>query len=264
MWAFYIFIFLHSVLVYAQIKSTLLGYGHRNLLETGEIVRTDFFPDDAGGSYGSESATIVVLEGGVRAIWKAEEDHANHEIAASVLSDLLGLDLVPLTVPRVYNGRRGSLQFWVEKAELGRVRPFRFPPEAVFFDYLINQADGVYGRPKKNILLHGSDVILIDNQLAFQESYRTELEAGWRVHVQFEVHRAFNLTLPEVFLLGDQVERIESISDEKIQLSLKNFLPPQKIESVITRRNFYLQKMKAYQKYLRPRFRCEEIVSPKG
>jgi len=43
-------------------------------------------------------------------------DSWKHEIAAYELDKLIGLDLVPPTVERTFEGRKGSLQLWVEGA----------------------------------------------------------------------------------------------------------------------------------------------------
>lgn len=43
-----------------------------------------------------------------------EADRFEYELAAYRLDRLLRLDLVPVTVPRTINGRRGVLQFWID------------------------------------------------------------------------------------------------------------------------------------------------------
>ncbi len=43
-----------------------------------------------------------------------ESDRYEYELAAYRLDRLLGLDMVPVTVPRTINGRRGVLQFWID------------------------------------------------------------------------------------------------------------------------------------------------------
>jgi hypothetical protein len=59
-------------------------------------------------------------------------DSWKHEVAAYELSRLLGLDLVPPTVEREIDGRRGSLQMWVEQAvtEKERQKQKRKPAHA--------------------------------------------------------------------------------------------------------------------------------------
>lgn len=55
------------------------------------------------GPAGSESARVL-----------NESDRFEYELAAYRLDRLLGLDMVPVTVPRTINGRRGVLQFWID------------------------------------------------------------------------------------------------------------------------------------------------------
>lgn len=44
------------------------------------------------------------------------------EVAAYELDKLLGLNMVPVTVERTYNGKKGSLQLWIENCMTERVR----------------------------------------------------------------------------------------------------------------------------------------------
>jgi len=101
-------------------------------------------------------------------------DSYKHEVAAYELDKLLGLGLVPVAVERKIDGRRGSVQVWVE-------RPWRRfvhgqpPPDrrradedvhvVRLFDYLVFNPD----RHFRN-LLFAEDwrPILIDHSLAFQ------------------------------------------------------------------------------------------------
>ena len=59
------------------------------------------------------------------------EDSYRFEIAAYELDKILGLDLVPPTVERTFDGRRGSLQMWVEgaKTEWDRAKKGPAPPD---------------------------------------------------------------------------------------------------------------------------------------
>jgi hypothetical protein len=101
-------------------------------------------------------------------------DSWRHEVAAYELDKLLGLRLVPTVVERRIDGKRGSLQAWVDRpiARFGDGAP---PPEprhaadgvhaARLLDYLIYNRD----RHVRN-LLFGRDwrPIAIDNSISFQ------------------------------------------------------------------------------------------------
>jgi hypothetical protein len=53
------------------------------------------------------------------------------EVAAYELDKLLGLDMVPVTVERIYNGHKGSLQFWIDNCimEGDRLKRKLNPPD---------------------------------------------------------------------------------------------------------------------------------------
>ena len=105
-----------------------------------------------------------------------EGDRFEYEIAAYELDRLLGLDMVPVTVPRTVNGQKGTLQFWVEGAINARqmieggIRPEGWCPiEPQYnlmnvFDVLVHNTD----RTQENLLLTRDwNVVLIDHSRAF-------------------------------------------------------------------------------------------------
>jgi hypothetical protein len=105
-----------------------------------------------------------------------EGDRFEYEIAAYELDRLLGLDLIPVTVPRTVNGRPGAVQFWVEGAINARqMIEARLAPEGWcpiepqynlmnVFDVLIHNTD----RTHENLLLTRDwNVVLIDHSRAF-------------------------------------------------------------------------------------------------
>lgn len=53
------------------------------------------------------------------------------EVAAYELDKLLGLDMVPVTIERTYNGHKGSLQFWIDNCimESDRLKRKLNPPD---------------------------------------------------------------------------------------------------------------------------------------
>jgi hypothetical protein len=100
-------------------------------------------------------------------------DTYHHEVAAYVLDTLLGLGLVPPVVERKIEGRKGSLQAWVERA-LPRFAPAA-PPEDMgraeermhamrLFDYLVFNTD----RHVRNVVFTPDwRPVAIDNSIAF-------------------------------------------------------------------------------------------------
>ena len=105
-----------------------------------------------------------------------EGDRFEFEVAAYELDRLLGLDMVPVTVPRTVGGRKGVLQFWVEGAINARqmieagLRPEGWCPIDPqynlmnVFDVLVHNTD----RTQENLLLTRDwNVVLIDHSRAF-------------------------------------------------------------------------------------------------
>lgn len=100
-------------------------------------------------------------------------DTYRHELAAYALDKLLGFRLVPPVVERKIDGRKGSLQIWVERT-LPRFAP-AVPPadsrraaEAMhamrLFDYLVYNTD----RHPRNVVLDPTwRPVAIDHSLAF-------------------------------------------------------------------------------------------------
>jgi hypothetical protein len=105
-----------------------------------------------------------------------EGDRFEFEIAAYELDRLLGLGMVPVTVPRTVNGQKVALQFWVEGAINarqmleGKLRPEGWCPiEPQYnlmnvFDVLVHNTD----RTQENLLITRDwNVALIDHSRAF-------------------------------------------------------------------------------------------------
>jgi hypothetical protein len=105
-----------------------------------------------------------------------EGDRFEFEVAAYELDRMLGLDMVPVTVPRTVGGRKGVLQFWVEGAINARqmieagLRPEGWCPVDPqynlmnVFDVLVHNTD----RTQENLLLTRDwNVVLIDHSRAF-------------------------------------------------------------------------------------------------
>ncbi len=113
-------------------------------------------------------------------------DRFQHEIAAYRVDRMLGLGMVPVTVPRELDGERGSLQAWVDEAvdqaEASFYNLSLWEAETVrsqlarcrVFDALI----GNHLREPTDILsqVRGSNIYLIDHSKAF--STATDLPAG--------------------------------------------------------------------------------------
>lgn len=129
---------------------------------------------------------IVVLEGGLKALFKPAPEHwgagatrdvwarranVEAEVFAYEIDRVIGLGQVPPTVLRTIRGMRGSLQAWVE-ADGSK-------PDAVelaklsAFDFLLNNIDRTGAdfnatADSRNLLTKKGRVIAIDNALSLQ------------------------------------------------------------------------------------------------
>ncbi len=113
-------------------------------------------------------------------------DRYQHEIAAYRLDRLLGLGMVPVTVSRMVDGKRGSLQLWLEEAIDRKAReaygldvahPELMPPQYArekIFDALIGNPDR--GRSDELFILGESRLLLIDHSKAFCAAFDPEIE----------------------------------------------------------------------------------------
>ncbi|RYF37594.1 MAG: hypothetical protein EOO38_26010, partial [Cytophagaceae bacterium] len=122
----------------------------------------------------SSRASFVELEDGTRGIWKPDAEGAmemgavnafvanpGSEVAAFLLDQRLGQNIVPTTIYREMNGKPGSLQIIVahDNVDLGG-----HPHSLAFFDELTNNFD----RHGGNYLTDQGVPVAIDNGLAFR------------------------------------------------------------------------------------------------
>lgn len=95
-------------------------------LGTGITNPQKFTLDNGKFQFAGVFKTIDERKRGLTKLAKSVEmdfkDSWMFEIAAYELDKLLGLNMVPVTVERSYNGKKGSLQLWIENAMTERVR----------------------------------------------------------------------------------------------------------------------------------------------
>jgi hypothetical protein len=149
-------------------------------------------------------------------------DSWKHEVAAYELDRLLGLRLVPPTVERKLDGKRGSLQAWAERplARFGRGPLPEDPSRAEtylhaqrFLDYLVFNTD----RHVRNVLF-GPDwrPVAIDHSIAFHPFVRPYRP----------LHR---------FPRGP-IEALERIDPQAIQEALGRYLEKDEMRGLLERR----------------------------
>jgi hypothetical protein len=175
--------------------------------------------------FGAAGATRALNEG----------DRFEYEIAAYELDRLLGLEMVPVTIPRTVNGRKAALQFWVEGAinarqmlEAGQSPSGWCPVDPQYnlmnlFDLLVHNTD----RTQENLLLTRDwDVVLIDHSRAF-----TLRQQPPRLLYQRPV------ALPAAL-----AERLAALDRASLERELGPWLHRRQIDALLKRRDLLLRE----------------------
>jgi hypothetical protein len=178
-----------------------------------------------------------------------------YEIAAYEMDKLLGLNMIPPTVEREFNGKRGSLQYWItsEMNDLERIeQQIKIPQENLeswnkqkyltrAFDCLIANED----RTQQNIRYKkGWRTILIDHSRSFRSSdkFKKQLVFGKNGLLSQKLFRR----LPWVF-----VEKVKTLTFDRIKQAVGPYLSDEEIEAVLVRKKLLLEEI-------------EDIIKEKG
>jgi hypothetical protein len=172
-----------------------------------------------------------------------------YEIAAYQMDKLLGLNMIPPTVEREFDGRQGSLQLWVitefsllDVMEQGIPLPNKNPEATVFnrgkylaraFDSLIANAD----RTQQNIRYTKEwRVILIDHSRSFRskKKFQKRLLYGKKGSKEKQLFRQ----LPRSF-----VDRVKALDFESIKKAVGPYLTDEEITAVLARKKLLLDEI---------------------
>ena len=201
-----------------------------NLLATGDIVSTT--TDESG-------RTVVQVGGGghtVAALFvrSPRKRGLEPEIAAYRLDRLLGADIVPVTVGREIDGRRGALVFLAAQS---RDEAYRSNS---------GQGSGAWcPLPRQWNSLYIFDVLVNNNGRAPNTMlYNTR---NWQV-MSLGHDKAFGTRVTRPAYLEKQVlditsswkDALKSLTDERLTESLADVLPKRQIEAIGKRRDFLL------------------------
>jgi hypothetical protein len=172
-----------------------------------------------------------------------------YEIAAYRMDKLLGLGMVPPTVEREFEGKKGSLQLWIESEfslldimEQSIPLPDKMPEAEVFNrgKYLARAFDSLIGnddRTQQNVR-YTKDwrILLIDHSRAFRSSkkYRKRLLYGKNGMKEKKLFRR----LPRSF-----VERVKALNFEKIKNAVGPYLKDEEIDAVLARQKLLLKEI---------------------
>jgi hypothetical protein len=170
-----------------------------------------------------------------------------YEIAAYEMDKLLGLHMIPPTVVREFNGKHGSLQYWItsEMSDLERMQQgIKIPKDKLeswsrqkyltrAFDCLIANED----RTQQNIRYKKDwRTILIDHSRSFRcsKKFQKNLVFGKNGVLAQKLFRR----LPWVF-----VEKVRSLNFDNIKLALGPYLTDEEIEAILARKKILLDEI---------------------
>jgi hypothetical protein len=164
-----------------------------------------------------------------------ESDRFEYELAAYKLDRLLGLNLVPVTVPRTIKGHRGILQFWIDdsinvrKKLEQKLKPAGWCELAPqynlmnIFDFLIGNTD----RTQENALFTKDwMLVLIDHTRAFSLYQKKPA-----------------LLYPgEIYVPPAFAARLKTLNREMLRNELGPYLHRRQIDALLKRRDLLLNK----------------------
>lgn len=173
-------------------------------------------------------AKYVEYQDGTQGVWKMDgtdpNGHSsNSEIAAYKIDRYLGLNKVPPTVAKVYNGKFGSVQLRMQniKSLPDHYQYIRDPLEFGFFDYLIANGDR---NPDNFLARKDGSVVAIDHGLAFHNR-----ESLARINLEFN-YGMFNSAKEKQHLLETQLNNeIDSIKIQELKKEITLAIQKQRL-----------------------------------
>lgn len=226
---------------------------YEELLKTAEIVKAQEIGEGVTKPW---RLFLKTDEQEISGCWKNPEgiqrghlEGWQYEIAAYRMDKLLGLEMVPPTVEREFEGKKGSLQLWIESEfSLLDVMENDIPlpdknPEVTIFNrgkYLTRAFDSLIAnddRTQQNIR-YTKDwrTILIDHSRAFRSArkYRKRLLYGKKGSKEKQIFRQ----LPRAF-----VTRIKALDYETVKSAVGSYLKDEEIQALLARRELLLSEI---------------------
>jgi len=168
-------------------------------------------------------------------------DDARFECAAYELSKLLGLDTVPPAVERQIQGKKGTLQAWVENAATERAlrKETDVPPSG--------------GLKRWRWIMQRQNIYIFDN-LIYNEDRNLGnilIEPNWKLWM-IDHTRAFRrwkeLLNPDQIRFAERIlwEKLQALDETVVRAKLKDFLKPVEIDGLIERKGLlvdHIQKL---------------------
>jgi len=185
---------------------------------------------------------------------KVDKDHDSwrNEVAAYELDKVLGLGMVPPTVPRSVKGRKGCLQLWVTGTVMANFEG-EFPDvekwhEQVSVMWLFDDLIANIDRHLKNAMVSPDhQLLLIDNSKTFryQKTLLNDLNgAGTGTHAKFwnvaydDARESYETRYP-----ASLIERLRRVSEDEIEKAIKPYIWGQNRGQVLERRELILRRL---------------------
>lgn len=224
--------------------------GIERFLLTAEILRTESIGEGV-----TKPTKVYLGKDGIegKAVWKNPSglqlgfwEGWQYEIAAYRMDKLIGLNMIPPTVERALNGKKGSLQYWVEsKCSLLELQEKGIPIPASTdrmkyltraFDSLIANED----RTQQNIrYTEDWRTILIDHSRSFRSGreFTEKLLFGPRgVRKSADGRPFLYRQLPRAF-----VDSLKAMTFENVKGAVGTCLTEKEIRSLLARRDLLLE-----------------------
>jgi hypothetical protein len=220
-------------------------------LRTAEITEHSNIPD---GVTKPIKLTLIKGEMECNGCWKNPKgmkkgflEGWQYEIAAYEFDKLLGLNMIPPTVEREFDGKKGSLQYWVNfkiRADEWQEQGIRIPEDKLdswskqkyltrAFDCLIANED----RNQQDIgYTNDWRTILMDHSRCFRCSrkFREQLVMGKNGLIEKQLFRR----LPRAF-----VEKINALNYHQIKKAVGPYLKDKEIKAVLDRKVLLLAEI---------------------
>ena len=156
-------------------------------------------------------------------------DFYGYNIAAYRLARLLGYDdLVPVSVERVWKGRRGALTWWVDKKwdEDERVKEGAEPPDVPAWErqlYLARAFTALVADTDRNL---GNQLVTADFHL-------------WLIDFTRAFRHTMDLKSPSLLRRIDRrfYDRLKALEEREVEAELAKYLDPQSRKALLSRRD---------------------------
>jgi len=171
-----------------------------------------------------------------------------YEIAAYEMDKLLGLNMIPPTVEREYQDKKGALSFWAEsEIRLLEMSEKNVQPPASAGDrlekykYIVRAFDALIGNEDRNQqnILYTKDwrTLIIDHSRSFRSSKEFTERLMTGKNAKGGKPLLFR-KLPREF-----VEKIKGLTFESIKQAVGSFLTDEEIKAIIARRPLILKEI---------------------